>query len=82
MLLDDEETKINLSDLFSDVDANDTLTLTVTGLPSGLTYSERTDLGGTPDDTSDDTLTEKSPAHRTLRANLRSRLWRMMATVG
>ena len=56
VLLNDEDTNINLSNLFSDVDANDTLTLTVTGLPSGLTYSERTDLGGTPDDTSDDTL--------------------------
>ena len=52
----DQPTVIDLSDLFTDVDANDTLTLTVTGLPSGLTYSERTDLGGTPDDTSDDTL--------------------------
>ena len=45
----DRPTVIDLSDLFSDVDANDTLTLMVTGLPSGLSYSRETGITGTPD---------------------------------
>ena len=48
--LDQPVTAIDLSDLFSDVDANDTLTLTGTGLPSGLTYDSVTMMiTGTPD---------------------------------
>ena len=42
-------TAIDLSNLFSDVDTNDTLTLTVTGLPSGLSYAPDTGITGTPD---------------------------------
>ena len=41
-------TAIDLSDLFSDVDG-DTLTLTVRGLPSGLSYARDTGITGTPD---------------------------------
>ena len=40
---------IVLDNLFSDVDTNDTLTLTVTGLPSGLNYAPDTGITGTPD---------------------------------
>ena len=39
---------IDLSDLFTDVDG-DELTLTVTGLPSGLSYARDTGITGTPD---------------------------------
>ena len=51
-------TAIDLDNLFSDVDANDTLTLTVTGLPSGLTYdSDENEITGTPDTEGEFTVT-------------------------
>ena len=51
-------TAIDLSDLFSDVDATDTLTLTVTGLPSGLSYDPETKMiTGTPDAVGTSTVT-------------------------
>ena len=56
--LDQPVTAIDLSGLFSDVDASDTLTLTVTGLPSGLTYDSVTMMiTGTPDTVGEFTVT-------------------------
>ena len=56
--LDLPVTAIVLDNLFSDVDANDTLTLTVTGLPSGLTYdSDANEITGTPDTEGEFTVT-------------------------
>ena len=56
--LDLPVTAIVLDNLFSDVDANDTLTLTVTGLPSGLTYdSDENEITGTPDTEGEFTVT-------------------------
>ena len=46
--VDLQVTPIDLSDLFADVDG-DVLTLTVTGLPSGLSYARDTGITGTPD---------------------------------
>ena len=48
VMVDLQVTPIDLSDLFTDVDG-DELTLTVTGLPSGLSYAPDTGITGTPD---------------------------------
>ena len=56
--LDQPVTAIDLSGLFRDVDAGDTFTLTVTGLPSGLTYdSDANEITGTPDTEDEFTVT-------------------------
>ena len=55
--LDLPVTAIVLDNLFSDVDTNDTLTLTVTGLPSGLSYAPDTGITGTPDTEGEFTVT-------------------------
>ena len=47
----------DLENLFTDVDASDTLTLTVTGLPSGLSYAPDTGITGTPDTVGESTVT-------------------------
>ena len=55
--LDLPVTAIVLDNLFSDVDTNDTLALTVTGLPSGLSYAPDTGITGTPDTEGEFTVT-------------------------
>ena len=51
-------TDIDLNNLFSDVDTNDILTLTVTGLPNGLSYDPDTKMiTGTPDAEGTSTVT-------------------------
>ena len=55
--LDQPITAIDLSDLFRDVDAGDEFTLTVTGLPSGLSYAPDTGITGTPDTEGEFTVT-------------------------
>ena len=55
--LDRPVTAIDLSGLFRDVDAGDEFTLTVTGLPSGLSYAPDTGITGTPDTEGEFTVT-------------------------
>ena len=46
----DQDININVNNLFTDIDTGDTLELTVTGLPSGLSYDDASKLiTGTPD---------------------------------
>ena len=46
----DQDININVNNLFTDIDTGDTLELTMTGLPSGLSYDDDSKLiTGTPD---------------------------------
>ena len=55
--LDQPITAIDLSTFFKDVDTDDEFTLTVTGLPSGLSYAPDTGITGTPDTEGEFTVT-------------------------